>query len=126
MERHEWNKHGSCQVLSADEYFSLAMRLTDAVDHSVLGQYLTQHQGQKLPLTALREMVVQAFGKKNSGKVYLGCRNGILVDIYIELPALIPFDESLETLIDSAPNSPVNDTCPANVMLSNFNKGSWF
>ncbi|WP_392538314.1 ribonuclease T [Legionella sp. 227] len=126
LERHEWNKHGSCQILSADEYFSLAMRLTEAVDNSVLGQYLTQHQGQKVPLTVLRERVAQAFGKKNSGKVYLGCRNGILVDIYIQLPALIPFNESLESLIDDAPNAPVNDTCPAHVMLSDFNKGSWF
>lgn len=102
------------------------MRLTESVDHSVLGQYLTEHQGQKVPLTALREMVGQAFGKNNSGKVYLGCRNGILVDIYIQLPALIPFDEPLESLIDNAPNSQVNDTCPVKVMLSNFNKETWF
>lgn len=126
LERHEWNKHGSCQLLSADEYFSLAMRLAEAADHSVLGEYITHHQGQKVPLSVLREMVVQTFGKKNSGKIYLGCRNGILVDVYIQLPALIPFNESLESLVDAAPDSPVNDTCPAQVLLSNFNKGSWY
>ena len=126
LERHEWNKHGSCQILSADEYFSLAMRLTAAVDDSVFGQYLIQHQGQKVQLTTLRDTVVKAFGKKNSGKVYLGCKNGILVDIYIQLPALIPYDGSLESLIDDAPNPQTNDTCPNNVTLSNFNKGSWF
>lgn len=126
LERHEWNKHGSCQILSADAYFSLAMRLTASVDNSVLGQYITQHQGQKVPLSDLREMIVQSFGKDNSGKVYLGCKNGILVDIYIHLPALIPLDEPIESLIKDAPNSPVKDTCPSKVMLSNFNKGSWF
>ncbi|MCW8445079.1 ribonuclease T [Fluoribacter gormanii] len=126
LERHEWNKHGSCQILSADEYFSLAMRLTESVDNSVLGHYLTEHQGQKVPLTVLRKKVSQTFGKNNSGKVYLGCRNGILVDIYIQLPALIPFDEPIETLIEKAPDSQVHDTCPAKVMLSDFNKASWF
>jgi ribonuclease T2 len=126
LERHEWNKHGSCQILSPDEYFALATRLTASVDNSALGEYLTQHNGQKVKLTALRDRVAKSFGKMNSGKVYLGCKNGILVDIYIQLPALIPFDESLESLIDDAPNAQTHDACPATVTLSNFNKGSLF
>lgn len=126
LERHEWNKHGSCQTLSVDDYFALAMRLTTAADDSIFGQYLTQHQGKKVRLSALRDTVVSAFGKKNSGKIYLGCKNGILVDVYIQLPALIPRDEALESLIDAAPNPKTKDTCPREVTISNFNKGSWF
>ncbi|MBI2785631.1 MAG: ribonuclease T [Legionella longbeachae] len=126
LERHEWNKHGSCQILSVDDYFSLAMRLTAAVDDSVFGQYLTEHLGQKVQLSALRDMVVKAFGKTNSGKIYLGCKNGVLVDIYIQLPALIPFNQSLESLIDEAPNQKTYDTCPQKLILSDFNKESWY
>ncbi|MGL5743129.1 MAG: hypothetical protein ACRCXC_11625 [Legionella sp.] len=101
------------------------MRLTAAVDDSVLGQYLTQHVGQKVTLNTLRMMVAKAFGQHNYGKVYLGCKNGILVDIYIQLPALIPFEQTLEALIDDATNPDSNDSCPKNVMLSSFNKAAW-
>ena len=121
LERHEWNKHGSCQILSADDYFSLAIRLTAEADESAFGWYVTQHQGEQVKLITLRDMVVQSFGGKNSDKVHLGCKNGILVDIYIQLPAIIPLDKSLDSLIDEAPNQQTHDTCPSVVTLSNFN-----
>jgi ribonuclease T2 len=122
LERHEWNKHGSCQILSADAYFSLAMRLTTEVDQSILGLYVTQNQGKTVQLVMLRDKIIEAFGKKNSEKVYLGCKNGVLVDIYIQLPALIPFDESLDSLIDKAPNYQYRDSCPKRVKISDFSK----
>ncbi|KTC92077.1 ribonuclease T2 family protein [Legionella cincinnatiensis] len=124
LERHEWNKHGSCQILSADQYFALAIRLAETADNSLFGQYLTQHQGQKVQLTYLREMIAQSFGPTNSTKIYLGCKKGILVDIYIQLPALISDNDSLESLIEEAPDSQINDTCPTTVILSNFNTES--
>lgn len=122
LERHEWNKHGSCQTLSADDYFSVAMRLVTEVDTSVFGQYLTQKQGKTVTLIALRERLVEAFGAKNSGNIYLGCRNGVLVDIYIHLPALIPLYESLEFLMDKAPTHQYKDACPQQIKISDFNK----
>lgn len=122
LERHEWNKHGSCQALSANDYFSLAMRLATEADQSVFGQFLTENQGKTVRMSILREKIAQAFSKKNSGKIYLGCKNGILVDIYIQLPALIPFDESLEFLIDKAPNYQYRDSCPRNVKISAFSQ----
>jgi ribonuclease T2 len=122
LERHEWNKHGSCQTLSADDYFSLAMRLVIEVDASVFGQYVSQNQGNTVALISLRERLVEAFGVKSSGNIYLGCKNGILVDIYIHLPALIPSQESLEFLIDKAPNHQYKDACPSRVKISDFNK----
>jgi ribonuclease T2 len=122
LERHEWNKHGSCQILSADDYFALAMRLALEADQSVFGQYITQNQGKTVRLSMLREMIAQAFGKKNSGRIYLGCKNGVLVDIYIQLPASISLDESLESLIDRASNYQYRDSCSSNVKISDFNK----
>lgn len=126
LERHEWNKHGSCQILTHDAYFSLAMRLATEVDRSVLGQFLTEHKGDTVKLATIRELVVKALGAKNAGKVFLGCKNGILVDVFIMLPALIPFDESLVSLVSKAPDSQYHDVCTKNVTISNFNKESWF
>lgn len=122
LERHEWNKHGSCQTRSANDYFSLAQRLVTEVDQSVLGQYLTKNQGKAVPLATLRAKIAQAFGANNAGKIYLGCKNGILVDIYIQLPALIPFDESLALLVALAPSYQYRDACPRTVKISDFNQ----
>ncbi|CEG58908.1 ribonuclease T2 family protein [Legionella fallonii] len=126
LERHEWNKHGSCQILMPDDYFTLAMRLTTEADQSVFGQYLTHHKGEVVKLATLRELIATSFGKNNEDKLYLGCKNGVLVDIFIQLPPLIPFNESLNVLINKAPAYPEHDSCSSNVILSNFSKESWF
>lgn len=125
LERHEWNKHGSCQVLSTDDYFDLAMRLTTEVNQSILGQYLTDHRGKTIELSELQDKVVETFGNHNTGKFYFGCKNKILVDFYIQLPALIPFNAPLQALIDEAPDNHTRDACPKQVIISNFNQHSW-
>ncbi|MBL7481742.1 ribonuclease T2 family protein [Legionella bononiensis] len=126
LERHEWNKHGSCQVLTPDNYFSLAMRLVSEVDDSVFGRFLTDHKGKTVKLSLLREHISQAFGSNNAGKIYLGCKDGYLVDVFIQLPALIPFNESVASLINKAPDNQYHDSCSSNVTISDFSKESWY
>lgn len=126
LERHEWNKHGSCQILTTDDYFSLAMRLATEVDASVFGHFLTEHKGDTVKISLLREQLSKAFGTNNSGKIYLGCKDGFLVDVFIQLPALIPFNESVASLINKAPDHQYHDSCPSYVTISNFNKDSWY
>jgi ribonuclease T2 len=126
LDRHEWNKHGSCQILSADDYFSLAMRLTTEADQSEFGKYLTAHQGQTVKLAELRKVIEQTFGANNASKVYLGCHNRVLVDVYIQLPALIPRTASLSSLVQDAPSNHLRDMCGTSVTISHFNKESWF
>lgn len=125
LERHEWNKHGTCQILPADDYFSLAMRLLTEADNSPFGIYLTEHQGQKVELTTLHELLDQSFGAHNRGKVSLGCRNDILVDIYIQLPQVLDA-KSLVELINEAPNNHEQDLCSKYVTISHFTKERWF
>ena len=125
LERHEWNKHGSCQSLSANEYFSLAMRLATEVDNSPFGNYLTTHQGQTVQLTDLREMIDKTFGAANKMKIFLGCRNNILVDIYIQLPQVIN-DVAITQLVDKAPNNHTRDLCGKKLTISQFTKDKWF
>ncbi|KTC99843.1 ribonuclease T2 family protein [Legionella erythra] len=126
LERHEWYKHGSCQILSADAYFSLAMRLTREADRSPLGNYLHEHLGKTVTRNELEDQVRLAFGSEAAKKVYLGCKNGLLVDIYIQLPALIPYSESLKSLVQQAPELKRHSGCPASVGISDFTKDAWF
>lgn len=120
LERHEWNKHGSCQILSEDDYFALASRLAFEADESAFVQYIHAHQGEKVKLSKLQDLVEKDFG--NKGKVYFGCKNGILVDIFFYLPALIPYDEPLNTLVSTAKSNYTREGCPAQLFISNFNK----
>jgi ribonuclease T2 len=125
LERHEWNKHGSCSILTIDDYFSLAMRLAREVDKTEFGQYLTTHRGDTVKLTELRELIDKSFGASNAGKIYLGCRDKRLVDIFIVLPALIPSDEPLKSLVNKAPDYNYYDSCSNSVIISDFNKETW-
>lgn len=120
LERHEWNKHGSCQALSSDDYFSLASRLTREADQTSLAVFLRDRVGHQVTRDSLRDKVRQSFGVEASRKVYLGCKNGLLVDIYIQLPALIPADESLTELVKKAPEFMRYEGCPESVAISNF------
>ena len=122
LERHEWNKHGSCQILSADDYFSLAIRLAKEADESALGQYLTTHRGQTVKRSELRNAINQAFGEAQGRKVYLGCTHGILVDIYIQLPAVLSADDSLISLIEKAADESWRDLCGKKIKISHFNR----
>ena len=126
LERHEWNKHGSCSILTIDDYFGLAMRLATEADNTVLGQYLTAQKGKVVKLAVLRELINKAFGATNAGKVYLGCQNGRLVDLFIVLPALIPLNEPLESLVTKAPEYQYHDSCSNNVIISDFSKETWY
>ncbi|KTC70241.1 ribonuclease, T2 family [Legionella birminghamensis] len=126
LERHEWNKHGSCQLLSADEYFALAIRLTEDMDETALGKFLHDHVGESVNRVDLQEMVRSSFGKDSTRKVYLGCKNGMLVDIFVQLPALITAQESLAELVERAPEASRYEGCPAKVGISDFNSEAWY
>ncbi|MDI9819653.1 MULTISPECIES: ribonuclease T [unclassified Legionella] len=126
LERHEWNKHGSCQMLSTDDYFTLAMRLNQEANQTALGQFIHRHAGDIVSADKLRESIRQSFGKDASHKVYLGCKNGMLVDVFIQLPALIPANETLTALVGKAPEFTRYDACPGRIAISDFNSDSWF
>lgn len=125
LERHEWNKHGSCQARSADDYFTVAMRLAKETDQSALGEFLREHKGDVVTLVALRQAVANAFGKENAHKIYLGCKNHVLVDIFIQLPANLNEGDSIFSLVDKAPNHSTLNTCSKRITISSFDKDSW-
>lgn len=124
LERHEWNKHGSCQSRSADDYFALAMKWTQEMDDSYFGDYLRAHRGQYVLLSELRQALEQAFGPISRNAVVLSCKNKILVDINIQLPAVFDTNDSLETLMHAAPLHAGKDGCGLRVKISQFSKES--
>ena len=120
LERHEWYKHGSCQLLSTNQYYALALRLTREASLSPLGQFLHQHSGKFVSRAELLAAVKRAFGQSHAGKIYLGCQDGMLVDVYIQLPAVIPFEEPLKSLVRKAPAFKKQNRCPKRILISDF------
>lgn len=120
LERHEWYKHGSCQILSEDAYFSLAARLTEEADLTNLGMYLHQNVGERVTRKNLEDAVRRSFGNTSVDKVYLGCKNGILVDVLIQLPPLIPQNETLVSLVKKATSLKRYQGCPPTIRISDF------
>lgn len=118
LERHEWNKHGTCQALSTSDYFILATRLTDEVNQSGLRQFLLDNQGQQVSLLQIQQVLKASFGQSGAEKIHLGCKGKVLVDILIQLPAQIPCDASLNQLLPAAPNGHQNQSCPKIVKIS--------
>ncbi|KTD19768.1 ribonuclease T2 family protein [Legionella londiniensis] len=120
LERHEWHKHGSCQLLPVSQYFALALRLTREAVNSPFGNYLSRHSGKKVKKDDLLKILEQSFGKNTTQKIYLGCRNGMLVDVYINLPALIPYDADLKSLVQKADKYKKTGQCPKTILISDF------
>lgn len=120
LERHEWYKHGSCQILSADDYFTLAIRLVKEVNQTEFANLIERHHGKMLEKAELKAAIEQTFGQGSAQKVYLGCKNGMLVDVFIQLPALIPRDASLHELVLQASEYAYPDRCPKKIYISEF------
>lgn len=120
LERHEWYKHGSCQALDADNYFSSAIRLLQEANQSPFGLLLSRNVGQTLPRARLENAIKQSFGKEAVKKVYLGCHGGILVDVWLQLPAQITQEDSLKSLLQKASNDYSATGCPKDVFIAGF------
>lgn len=102
LERHEWNKHGTCQSLNPDQYFSQAVNLVKQVDESPFGQFISSHKGMNVSKEEVMEQFSKSFGSINANKVYLGCKNGMLVDVYLYIDIPDGSNNSIINLLNSS------------------------
>ena len=113
LQRHEWYKHGTCQTeYDADGYFIIAMRLLDEFNTSGIADFMTQNIGKSVSTSSFFEKVDDALGEDASRRLQIACKEGMLVDVYIRLPADLPENASLETMIQQAEPA-FNNKCGA-------------
>jgi ribonuclease T2 len=107
LDRHEWYKHGTCQTdWQADQYFATAVRLVKEFNAHGIADFMKQNTGKTIPTAAFFKIVDQAFGKNASKRFSLDCdRDGLLVDVFINLPKQIPENVALADLIQQAPQN---------------------
>jgi ribonuclease T2 len=107
LDRHEWYKHGTCQTdWQADQYFATAVRLVKEFNDQGIADFMKQNTGKMVSTTTFFKVLDQAFGKNASKRFSLVCdREGLLVDVFINLPKQIPANVKLADLIQQAPQN---------------------
>lgn len=101
--QHEWNKHGSCQGLSDDEYFLLAQKLAEKFDASELGMFIRANMGKHIPVVNMQSRLVSALGADVVRKIELRCVDGkYLNEFWIGLPAVIKVNSPIKDLVSGA------------------------
>lgn len=74
LHRHEWIKHGTCYPdPDADEYFSDALFLLEAINNSPVQQLIASRAGRKVSTSEIRKAFDQGFGKGAGLRVRVAC-----------------------------------------------------
>jgi ribonuclease T2 len=103
LERHEWFKHGTCQVeWDASQYYEVAMDLLRQFNDSGMSQYMARNMGKKVSTEDFLTQVDSALGAGARERLQLGCSGGMLTDVFIALPAQVEPGASLTELIQTA------------------------
>jgi ribonuclease T2 len=104
---HEWDTHGVCQNLPADDYFLTAMGLVESVDASVAGSYIKSKIGTDMSAKDFFQKVKDAHGDDAAGRIMLLCADGkYLQEIRIALPLNFTTGTDLAKLTAGAPKFP--------------------
>ena len=120
LERHEWNKHGSCQLENVNSYFGRAIDLAKEMNRTAFVNLIREYHGAKVSLQQLQQAIDTSFGEGSYNKIYLGCNQGKLTDIYVTLPSELSNEDSLFELLQKAPDKKGKNACPPMIEISNF------
>lgn len=117
LERHEWFKHGTCQVdWTPGEYFEVAMDLARQFNDSGMNKYMAQNMGKQVAREDFLTQVDNALGAGARERLQLTCAGGKLTDLFIALPAHLPAGSNLSELIQTTPPD-FRSSCPARFLI---------
>jgi len=103
LHRHEWIKHGTCYGSNAEDYYSDAIKLTKAVNESVVGKLFNRGVGKKVTLKQVRAHFDKAFGKGAGDKVDMRCdRGGRVSELWINLKGEVLDDTKISSLLKNS------------------------
>jgi ribonuclease T2 len=84
---------------------------------------MKNHINQQVSLEEFRAVLDSSLGNGASSHAKLGCKDGLLVDIYINLPAEIKPDANLKELISKAPPAPADKSCQKGFRIDHIGQG---
>lgn len=124
LQRHEWHKHGTCQVKwSIDEYFEHAIDLTRQFNESGVGYFMSRNIGKQVSEEDFYKRVDCALGANAHKRLNLKCKNGKLVDVYISLPLDSSINQDLSVLMSRATED-FSSNCGGNFRIDPIGLGN--
>ncbi len=118
LDRHTWLRSGSCQVLDPDAYFSLQIRLLEAVNTSAVGALFRSRIGSDVTLAEVKTAFDASFAAGAGDRVRLQCRQVgdrvLVTGLTIGLSAAMEATSDLATLIHAA--APTTSRCDGGVV----------
>jgi ribonuclease T2 len=103
LQRHEWYKHGTCQKrYTQNEYFAVATSLIDDFNQGEIHKFMSKNIGKDVNKITFFELIDSKFGKNAYKRFKFICQKGNLVDLYINMPEVIPQNASLKDLLQKA------------------------
>jgi ribonuclease T2 len=122
LERHEWFKHGTCQSGTTDQYYNQAVDFVHQFNEGGISKFMSEHIGQQVSLKEFLAVLNESLGKGASDHAKLGCKNGSLVDIYLNLPANLQPGASLNDLLPQAPKAVFDQSCKNGFRVAELGK----
>jgi ribonuclease T2 len=108
LERHEWLKHGTCTTMSADDYFSTAIRLVGELNDSAVRDLFASRIGKTVTSQEIKTAFDTSFGAGAGDRIKMSCRragqNRVISELTIGLSEEATTDDgaSLGDLIQGA------------------------
>ncbi|QRN96378.1 hypothetical protein JRI60_46465 [Archangium violaceum] len=113
LERHEWFKHGTCQVdWDMDQYYEVAMDLVRQFNGAGISKYMAANMGKQVSMEDFLQQVDNGLGPEARDRLQLSCSGGKLTDVLISLPAQIEPGASLGEMVRRAPPD-FRSKCPS-------------
>ncbi len=114
LQRHEWYKHGTCQTgWDANGYFGEAIDLVQDFNNAGMGPFMHAHVGATVAIADFNAAADELFGEGAHRRMKLICnREGMLTDIYMNLPLLLQ-DRSLAELLQAGAVNDAVSNCGA-------------
>jgi ribonuclease T2 len=116
LDRHEWIKHGTCYAGgSAESYFKDSVRLADAVNTSVVQDFMAANIGKTIQTKDLLSKFDEAFGAGAGARVRVACdKQGRIAEITIGLKGDIPSGTNIAKLIAASESTDAG--CPSGLV----------
>lgn len=118
LDRHMWLRSGSCQTLEPDAYFSLQVRLLDAVSRSAVGALFRSKIGLDISEAEVRAAFDTDFAAGAGERVRLQCRKvgdrTLVTGLTIGLSATM--DEASDLATSMLGAAPIRSRCSAGLV----------
>jgi ribonuclease T2 len=117
--KYEWNKHGSCQALDPDAYFTKAVAAVRVVNSSAIGEQILKNIGGSFNADKFFAALRSQYGEAAASRVMLVCAGqSYLQEIRVQLPLNFSVDKGLAGLVGATPGQgPQTSRCGSEIRV---------